>query len=182
MLRSTSTRPAVAAALALATTAALTGCGMLGGDEESGGDKSSAAASPSGGGKASSTPQPSGDKESSESEKKPRPSKADVVSGLKKFYDRTDKTSSFDHDKLANCIADKGYDNLSSKTLHALKDGKPTDMDKGDSAKFGAFSASCAGDALPSGSKPPLPSVPTEIPTGIPSKLPTKLPTGLPTG
>lgn len=180
MLRTTSTRPAVAAALALVTTAALTGCGLLGGDEKDGGaDKGSASATPAGGSAASSTPPPSGDEESSKSDQ-PRPAKADVVAGLKKFYDRTDKTNSWNHDKLANCIADKGYDSFSTKTLNAMKDGKPTGIDKTDSVKFGAYSAACATDAMPSGSKPPLPSVPTEIPTGLPSKLPTKLPTGLP--
>lgn len=178
MLRTSSTRPAVAAALALATTAALTGCGLLGGDDEDGGTGSSSS-TPSGKSTASSTPKAGGDEGSSESEQ-PRPSKADVVAGLKKFYDRTDKTNSYNHDKLANCLADKGYESFSSKTLNALKDGKPSKIDKGDAPEFGAFGAMCAPSAMPSGSKPPLPSVPTEVPTGLPTKLPSNFPTAPP--
>jgi hypothetical protein len=179
MLRNASTRPAVAIALALAATTALTGCGLLGGDDK-GSDTGTSSPTSTGESSASSTPASGGSGGDSESEQ-PRPAKADVVAGLTKFYDRTDKTNSYDHGKLANCIADKGYDTFSSKTLHALKDGNPGKVEKGDAAQFGAISVACAAGSMPSGSRPPLPSIPTEIPTGIPTKLPSNFPTAPPT-
>lgn len=177
MLHTTS-RPAVAAALALATTATLTGCGLLGGDDE-GGASGSPSATPTAGSTASSTPQSGSTAEESD-DNRPRPSKAEVVAGLKKYYGASDKSNSYDHDKLATCIADRGYDKLSSKSLHALKDGKPSDMEKGEIATFAAFAVSCAPDAMPSGSRPPLPTIPNG--PKLPSGLPTKLPSGFPTG
>ncbi|WP_156822476.1 hypothetical protein [Demetria terragena] len=176
MLHISTYRPAAALALGLSAAVTLTGCGLLG-DDEGGGSPSSAANSPSTpGSAASSTPAPSGSEQSSSEGQQTRPSKADVAGGLKSFYDRTDKANTFNHDKMANCIADKSYDTLSATSLNAMKDGDPSKLDRSDSGAFTGISIACMGQAAPSG-QPSLPSIPSEFPTAIPTDFRSSIPT-----
>lgn len=174
MRRTTSTRSA-ALALAIAGATALTGCGLIGGEESS--EKANSTASAASGKDASSSaPSTPATTESSPSEAEgERPPKDEVKKGLKAFYDRTDTGDTFDHDKMATCVTDRGYDTLTVTTLNALKDGDPTKVDSDDKTKFNAIMVACATESLPSGSGS-LPPLPSDLPTDLPSGLPTEMP------
>lgn len=155
-----------ASALLLSAPMLLTGCGLGGSDS-----KSSSAApsqsqsqtqseSKSDNGSSSPTESTSSASTSAQGGADGKPSKDEVKTGLVKYY--TDQgVPQSGAETLAGCMVDKGYDKFSAKTLTAMKDGKPGEIDPTDSANFVAVTGQCA----PSGA-------------GLPSGLPTSLPTG----
>ncbi|NHN56541.1 hypothetical protein G9U51_12200 [Calidifontibacter sp. DB0510] len=122
-------------ALLLALPLGLTACGS---SDKGSGAQSSAAAPTSGDQGA-----PSGSGSSGGGDAAGKPSKDEVKTGLVKFYG-TQGVTGDKADKLAGCIVDDGYDQFSPKTLIAMRDGKPTDMDPADTASFTKVSTQCA--------------------------------------
>ena len=157
-----------AAALMLSAPLLLTGCSMLGSSTDKSSSSSSAAASdaaaPSGSSGASDSSGSSSDDGASESSSSSssdgqsadasgKPSKEDVKNGLRTYY-AGQGLPSVAAETFASCMVDEGYDSLSAKTLNAMKDGKPENVDPADSTTFTKLSTTCgarlSGGALPS--------------------------------
>ena len=65
------------------------------------------------------------------------------MQGLVQFYATQGKTGET-ATKLAKCIAGKSYTKLSPKTLEAMKDGRPKQIDPADAAPFSKIAGQCA--------------------------------------
>ncbi|MCG8654600.1 MULTISPECIES: hypothetical protein [unclassified Yimella] len=148
-----------AAALLLAAPLGLTGCGMLGDDSKNSepatssqadnGDKSD------GGSSESRSPESSAPGESND-QAAGKPSKDEVKNGLKQYY-QGQHIPGPAADKLAGCMVDEGYDRFSAKTLNAIKNGKPGEVDPADSQTFTQVSGTCASKSFNG-------SIPTDLP------------------
>lgn len=161
-------RVAIPAAALLLSAPLLTGCGMFGSATESSSSsaKSSASQSSEGsGGATSSAPADDSASESASSSSSAsqdasgKPSKDEVKAGLRTYYIGQGLPSAA-AESFAGCMVDEGYDDLSAKTLNAMKDGKPESIDPADTTTFTKISGTCgsrlSGGALPSNL--PLPS------------------------
>ena len=165
------TRPrlVVSAALLLAVSSVLAGCS----GSSSGDGGTPPAAGSTSGGPASGTMSsgaPSG-----------RPTKQEVVAGIERSYGGTQRTGTGLPD-LAGCIADKGYDTWSERTLRALADGDPLQIDPADVPGYASAMTACATGALrsavPGMSLPSMPdvSLPSMPDVSLPSMPDVSLP------
>ena len=142
--------------LLLAAPLALTACGSS--DDSKGGDQTSAPAAATSSapeGIASGEPTPGVNTETGGGDSAGKPAKEDVSAGLKAFYDKQggQYTSVLDTQKLADCMTDKSYDTMTAKSLNALKDGKPENMDPADTTKLTTYAGECGKTAakIPNG-------------------------------
>ncbi|AKU16130.1 hypothetical protein [Luteipulveratus mongoliensis] len=146
-----------ACGLLLAAPLALTACGSDKSDSPAGGDKTSS----QGGAPGIASGEPNPGATDGGGDNAGKPSKDEVSAGLKKFYDKDTTISKVaDTKKLSDCVVDKAYDNVSAKTLNAMKDGEPKNMDPADSQKFANYGAECAKTAAKVPGAGGIPSIP----------------------
>lgn len=151
-----------AAALLLAAPLGLTGCGLGGESEKADPPKPSSqteGADKNGDGSSESASPESSSTGESNGQAAGKPSKDEVKNGLKQYYQGQNIPGPA-ADRLAGCMVDEGYEKFSAKTLNAMKDGKPGEVDPADSQTFTQVSGTCASKSF-GGSIPtnlPLPS------------------------
>ena len=73
-----------------------------------------------------------------------KPSKSDVVAGLTKFYENDQKLPADKAKKFAVCMVDEMYDKAKTKTMIAMMNGTPTEMDPSDANLLAQSGVKCA--------------------------------------
>lgn len=137
---------------ALALSVGLVGCSSQqpqAGTPESSAPAASAPASSEAPSQAASPTEASPTEESSPTEKSTdgdssgKPSKAEIVTGLAAFYEKTQGLSADKAKKFATCMVDELYDKASAATLKAMMAGDPSKIDKSEAGKIAGAGNTC---------------------------------------